>query len=180
MLVPYLFADPLRRERFAPLLAGEGLRVGVVWRGNPLHSNDADRSLPGLETLVPLWAIAGVRFFSLQKSPLELPPFPAGQPLLDLAPQLGDFADTAAALAGLDLLVTVDTSVAHLAGALGVPCWMLLPVYKSDWRWQKGQSDSPWYPSLRLFWQTQRGDWAGPVVEVAAALQDFLQARQIA
>lgn len=177
---PYLFADPQRHERFAPLLAGEGLRVGVVWRGNPLHSNDADRSLPGLETLAPLWAIAGVRFFSLQKSPLELPPLPAGQPLVDLGPQLGDFADTAAALVGLDLLVTVDTSVAHLAGALGVPCWVLLPAYKSDWRWQKGQSDSPWYPSLRLFWQTQRGDWAGPVAEVAAAVQDFLREGQVA
>jgi len=177
---PYLFADPQRHERFAPLLAGDGLRVGVVWRGNPLHSNDADRSLPGLETLAPLWAIAGVRFFSLQKSPLALPPFPADQPLLDLGPQLGDFADTAAALAGLDLLVTVDTSAAHLAGALGVPCWVLLPAYKSDWRWQKGRRDSPWYPSLRLFWQMQRGDWASPVAEVAAALQDFLRARQIA
>lgn len=169
---PYLFADPLRRANFEPLLAGEGWRVGVVWRGNPQHSNDSERSLPGLETLAPLWAIPGVRFFSLQKSPLTLPPMPAAQPLVDLGPLLGDFADTAAALAGLDLLVTVDTSIAHLAGALGLPCWVLLPCYKADWRWLHGRPDSPWYPSLRLFRQVRRGDWATPVAEVAAALQE--------
>ena len=125
--IPYLAAEPQRQARFAPSLAGAGLRVGLVWRGNPKHSNDAERSLPGLEVLAPLWAVSGVRFFSLQKSDAALPPLPAAQPLVDLAPLIGDFADTAALLSQLDLLISVDSSVAHLAGALGVPCWILLP-----------------------------------------------------
>jgi len=174
--IPYLAADPERQARFAPALAGEGLRVGLVWQGNPRHLNDAERSLPGLEVLASLWSLPGLRFFSLQKSELDLPR-PAGQPLVDLAPLIGDFADTAAILSQLDLLVTVDTSVAHLAGALGVPCWVLLPRYRTDWRWLLQRCDSPWYPTLRLFRQTQRNDWQGPVSAVRAALQDLLKAR---
>lgn len=168
--IPYLAAEPQRQARFAPSLAGAGLRVGLVWRGNPKHSNDAERSLPGLEVLAPLWAVSGVRFFSLQKSDAALPPLPAAQPLVDLAPLIGDFADTAALLSQLDLLISVDSSVAHLAGALGVPCWILLPAWKTDWRWLLGRSDTPWYPRSRLFRQPQRGDWATPVAEMAATL----------
>lgn len=171
--VPYLAPEPARLARLAPYLAGKGLKVGVVWRGNPGHSNDSERSLPGLEALAPLWAVDGLRFFGLQKSPLPLPPPPPGQPLVDLAPAIGDFADTAAALVQLDLLIAVDTSTAHLAGALGVPCWVLLPRYKTDWRWLLGRADSPWYPSLRLFRQARRGDWAAPVAELAGALAEW-------
>lgn len=171
--VPYLFADPQRQAALAPRLASRAQqsikRVGVVWRGNPGHSNDADRSLPGLHTLAPLWAVDGVRFFSLQigaQASMQL----AGQPLVDLAPAIVTLADSAALLSQLDLLISVDTSMAHLAGALGVPCWILLPRYKTDWRWLQGRSDSPWYPSVRLFRQQGRGDWRAPVDELAAAL----------
>lgn len=169
--VPYLFADPARVAVHAPLLAGDGLRVGIVWRGNPQHPNDGDRSLPGLDVLAPLWSIAGVRFFSLQKSDDPLPAAPSGLPLVDLAPAIGDFSDTAALLSQLDLLITVDSAVAHLAGALGVPCWILLPHFKTDWRWLRARSDSPWYPKTRLFRQPRRGDWETPVAELAIALQ---------
>ena len=167
---PYLFSDPLRVARYSSLLAGEGLRVGLVWRGNPKHINDADRSLPDLKVLAPLWSVAGVRFFSLQKSEICLPAAPLEQPLSDLGPLLDDFADTAAILSQLDLLIAVDTSVAHLAGALGLPCWLLLPCYKTDWRWLHGRDDSPWYPKHRLFRQQERGAWAMPVEDMRQAL----------
>jgi hypothetical protein len=165
--VPYLHPDPARLARLAPLLAGDGLKVGLVWRGNPLHSNDAERSLPGLDALAPLWTIPGVRFFSLQKDAGTLPP---GLPLTDLAPAIGDFADSAALIRQLDLLISIDSAPAHLAGALGVPCWLLLPAWKADWRWQHERYDSPWYPGMRLFRQTQRGDWSGTVSRMADAL----------
>jgi Flp pilus assembly protein TadD len=171
--VPYLSADPARVAAHAPLLAGDGLRVGVVWRGNPQHPNDGDRSLPGLEVLAPLWSVAGARFFSLQKSDAPLSAVPAGLPLIDLAPAIDDFSDTAALLCQLDLLISVDSAVAHLAGALGVPCWILLPHFKTDWRWLRGRSDSPWYPKTRLFRQPRRGDWETPVAELAMALRQF-------
>lgn len=176
---PYLSPDPLRLAGMAPRLAGAGLRVGLVWRGNPKHSNDAERSLPGLEVLAPLWEIAGVHFFSLQKSAESLV-VPANQPLTDLGPAIGDFADTAAILCQLDLLIAVDTSVAHLAGALGVPCWLLLPCYKTDWRWLLERRDSPWYPSLRLFRQVRRGDWQAPVAALAEELRRFRDAARVA
>jgi len=174
---PYLHADPQRVRRLAPLLDATGddgaLRVGLVWRGNPNHSNDEARSLPALDSLAPLWTVPGVRFFSLLKSRQPLPPAPQALPLVDLAPYLGDFADTAALLAGLDLLISVDTSVAHLAGALGRPCWVLLPARKTDWRWLHARTDSPWYPTMRLFRQLQHGDWHTPVAALAAALEQL-------
>ena len=171
--IPYLFADPARVAAHTPLLAGDGLRVGIVWRGNPQHLNDGDRSLPGLDVLAPLWSVAGTRFFSLQKSDAPLPAPPIGLPLIDLAPAIDDFADTAALLSQLDLLISIDSATAHLAGALGVPCWILLPHFKTDWRWLRGRSDSPWYPKTRLFRQPRRGDWETPVAELAIALQRF-------
>lgn len=171
--VPYLFADPARVAAHAPLLAGDGLRIGIVWRGNPRHLNDGDRSLPGLDVLAPLWSVAGARFFSLQKSDDPLPAIPRGLALVDLAPGIGDFSDTAALLSQLDLLISVDTAIAHLAGALGVPCWILLPYFKTDWRWLRGRSDSPWYPKTRLFRQPKRGDWDTPVGELAIALHEY-------
>ena len=163
--VPYL-ASP---SGSAPLPATGCLRVGLVWRGNPRHSNDRERSLPGLETLQALRALAGVEFYSLQLG-AEAAVWPDGEPLPDLVAGIGDFADTAVRLQQLDLLVSVDTALAHLAGALGRPCWLLLPHYKCDWRWLEEREDSPWYPSLRLFQQPRRGDWATPVAMMAAAL----------
>lgn len=174
--LPYLHADPKRIAKWAPSLPASGLRVGLVWKGSPQHENDADRSLPHLEALTHLGAMAGVRFVSLQKGAGEAEAAhpPAGLPLLDLGSRMADFADAAAIVAGLDLVICVDTAVAHLAGALGKPCWVLLPDYKTDWRWLTGRSDSPWYPgTLRLFRQKTAGDWAKVVTEVGTALERF-------
>jgi hypothetical protein len=176
---PYLHADPTRvahwRRRLASPAAGRGgLRVGLVWRGNPKHESDDDRSMPGLATLAPLGLVAGVRLFSLQAGAggadaLDPPP---GLGLEPLGAPLGDFAETAAIVVNLDLVIAVDTSIVHLAGALGVPAWVLLGAYKPDWRWLDGRDDTPWYPGrMRIFRQTRAGDWAAPIAQVVRALR---------
>ena len=169
--IPYLSPSPELRRHWREKLPRQGLRVGLAWKGNPNFENDADRSLPSLMTLAPLSAVSA-HFVSLQKGPGEeeaLHP-PTGMSLHAIGPQLSDFADTAAVIANLDLVISVDTAVAHLAGALGKPCWLLLPDYRCDWRWMSDRSDSPWYPSMRLFRQSPGGGWAPVVAEVAAAL----------
>jgi Flp pilus assembly protein TadD len=171
--LPYLYAAPERVAKWASLIPAEGLRVGLVWKGNPNFENDADRSLPTLDILAPLWAVQGMRFISLQKGAGadEAAHPPPNQPLLDIGPALEDFADTAAAIMNLDLVICVDTAVAHLSGALNKPCWLLLPAYKPDWRWLTGRADTPWYPGvMRLFRQTTMGDWGAVVAKVAGAL----------
>jgi tetratricopeptide (TPR) repeat protein len=163
---PYLAADPARvaawRERLGP-----GFKVGLVWQGHRLHRNDRNRSLPA-RALAPLLAVPGVSAFSLQKEPGpdDLAKLPG---ITDLAAELTDFGETAAAVTALDLVVAVDTSVAHLAGALGRPVWVALP-FAPDWRWLMGRADSPWYGSARLFRQGARGAWDGPVAAMRAAL----------
>ena len=129
-------------------------RIGVVWAGNPGHKRDGERSLTA-STLAPLAALPGVAWFSFQLGTRDLPPLPN---LISLAPLLSDFSDTAYALSGMDLVITVDTALAHLAGALGIPTLLLL-AFQPDWRWMLDREDSPWYPSLRLYRQTTRGDW---------------------
>lgn len=178
-VVPYLHAQPELAARWRALLPQQGLRVGLAWRGNPNFENDVDRSLPSLMTLAPLAAAVGVHFVSLQKGPSEAEAFnpPAGMPLHPLGPQLADFADTAAVIANLDLVISVDSAVAHLAGAMGKPCWLLLPDYRCDWRWMAQGEDTPWYPSMRLFRQPRGGGWGAVITEVAAALAE-LQALQ--
>jgi hypothetical protein len=175
--IPYLRASPERIQKWQALLPSGGVRVGLVWRGSPAFENDADRSLPGLEVLLPLGGVKGVQFISLQKGAGEdqaLHP-PAGLPLLHLGSRIEDFADTAAIVAGLDLVICVDTAVAHLAGALGKPCWVLLPAYKTDWRWLNDRTDSPWYPGrMRLFRQTTAGNWTDVVAELKTALAQFV------
>ena len=174
--IPYLRAPASRIEKWAALLPQDGLRVGLVWKGNPQFENDADRSLPSLEVLAPLWKVAGVNFISLQKGAGEdeAAQPPGGLSLVNLGPQLEDFADTAAVVTGLDLVICVDTAIAHLTGALGKPCWVLLPEYKPDWRWLTDRTDSPWYPgTMRLFCQSVMGDWTSVVAEVVAALETF-------
>jgi Flp pilus assembly protein TadD len=171
--IPYLQAEARRVEKWAALLPKDGLRVGLVWKGNPLFDNDADRSLPSLDVLAPLGKAAGVNFISLQKGEGEDEAIqtPGGLHLIHLGSQLTDFADTAAVIANLDLVICVDTAVAHLAGALGKPCWVLLPDYKTDWRWMADRTDTPWYPgTMRLFRQPTMGDWNSVVVEVVDAL----------
>jgi thioredoxin-like negative regulator of GroEL len=168
--LPYLTPDPARAARLAPLLAAApgAWKVGVVWKGNPRFENDAARSLPGLAPLAPLFRVPGIRWFSLQKGPDE---GAVAEGMTDLAPAIGDFADTAALVAGLDLVITVDTACAHLAGALGKPCWVLLPAWMPDWRWLEHRADTPWYPhAMRLFRQRRDGAWDEVIGEVAAAL----------
>jgi hypothetical protein len=164
---PYLQAEPaavarwqLRLHQALPTAA---LRIGLVWKGNPAFENDDERSLPSIDVLAPLAALPGVQFVSLQKGAGEDEARRAPV-ALHLGGEIGSFADTAAIVQALDLVICVDTAVAHLAGALGKPCWVLLPQQMTDWRWLTGRGDSPWYPgALRLFRQARRGDWA-PVI----------------
>lgn len=147
--------------------------IGLVWAGSPTHRNDAQRSLPSLDLLQSLAALPNLRWISLQKGPREHDAAPAGMNLYRAGAELDDFADTAALIAELDLVITVDTAVAHLAGAMGKPVWVLLPWLGLDWRWLLDRDDSPWYPGvMRLFRQQHAGDWAGVVAQVAQALAD--------
>jgi Tfp pilus assembly protein PilF len=179
--IPYLFADPARvavwRERLGASLPAHTRRIGLAWIGRPTHPNDRRRSLP-LARLAPLGRVGGASFVSLQK---PLPPADAASVALfpglaDLSDALADFGETAAVIANLDLVITADTAVAHLAGALGKPVWILLPK-AADWRWLIERTDSPWYPTARLFRQNVPGAWEQAIAEVAAALAEVLGAR---
>ena len=143
-----------------------GLRVGLVWSGNPEHLRDRHRSLP-LTTLASLFALDGVTFYSLQKGPsaAQLDQIPIHQRPVDLAPYLTNFTHTAEAIRHLDLILTVDTAVCHLAGTLGTPVWILLP-HVADWRWLRNRTDNPWYPQARLFRQSTGGRWDNVVEHV--------------
>jgi hypothetical protein len=144
--------------------------------GNPNFQNDSDRSLPHLDTLAPLWRVPGMKFVSLQKGAgeAEVAERQELQPLAALGSQMQDFADAAAIVAQLDLVITVDTAMAHLAGALGKPCWLLLPWYMTDWRWGAEGTTSPWYPGvMRLFRQGPGGDWAPVIEDVRLALLEY-------
>jgi hypothetical protein len=170
--IPYLRPDSAAVARWDAVL-GDGLRVGLVWAGAArpelpeAHAVDQRRSMP-LREMAGLGHVAGLRLVSLQKGPAgqQTPPFD----LLDPTGLLGDFADTAALVAALDLVISVDTSTAHLAGALGKPVW-LLNRFDSCWRWMTDRADSPWYPSMRIFRQPYPGDWASVMAEVVAALR---------
>jgi Tfp pilus assembly protein PilF len=170
--VPYLRAEPdlvaCWGERLKSL---SGLRVGIVWAGSPTHGNDRNRSI-GLAPFARLAAIPGVSLVSIQKGPTEgqAADPPGGFPLLNLSPDIRDFADTAAIMANLDLVVCVDTSVAHLAGALGVPVWVMVP-FAPDWRWMLDREDSPWYPTMRLFRQDRPGAWDDAIDRLEHALR---------
>ncbi len=159
--------DPQWSKRLA---ARPGPLVGLAWRALAEKRGSARRSVP-LPDLAPLFARPDVSWVSLQKeyAPEDIP-LPG--PLLDASDGLGDFADTAALIACLDLVVTVDTAVAHLAGALGKPCWVMLPR-GNDWRWLTGRSDSPWYPTARLYRQNDSREWASVVEAVAQDLARF-------
>ncbi|WP_005034355.1 tetratricopeptide repeat protein [Holophaga foetida] len=175
--IPYLRALPDEIAAWRSRIPGSGLRVGLAWRGNPNFENDPHRSIPNLEMLSPLAAVAGVHFISLQKGvgEDEARHPPAGMALFDPSPWIEDFADTAALVTNLDLVISVDTAVAHLAGALGKPCWTLLPYYKTDARWLTDREDSPWYPgTMRLFRQVGMDTWPAVIEEVAKALRDLV------
>lgn len=163
--VPYLRAPAERLPRWRRELdAVPGRRIGVCWAGNPQHPNDRLRSLPVADVRLPV--APGERWISMQVG-AEPGSLPAGVEALPLS--VADFADTACAIACMDLVVCVDTSVAHLAGALGKPAWVLLPV-AADWRWKRDATHSSWYPTARLFRQPRRGDWKSVLDEVRRAL----------
>jgi tetratricopeptide (TPR) repeat protein len=165
---PYLALPPADPALDAP----EGhLKLGLAWAGSPGHHDDAARSIP-LEHLLPILDIPGITVFSLQvPMPTRDQPWVRSHPgLVDLAAQLSDFYDTAAVIAQLDLVISVDTAVAHLAGALGKPVWTFVP-HSPDWRWLLDRSETPWYPSMRLFRQTQRGSWQTAIELVTEELR---------
>jgi hypothetical protein len=175
--VPYLRVEPALVEEWGKRLrdaTGEsldlkaGLKVGLVWAGNA--KPDPARTA-GLAAFAPLAGIPGVTFVSLQMGPGSEEANNPGAPLrvIDFTSQIDDLADTAALIAHLDLVLTIDSAVAHLAGALGKPVWVLLP-FCPDWRWMRDRDDSPWYPTARLFRQSAPGDWRDPVARAAAAL----------
>jgi tetratricopeptide (TPR) repeat protein len=171
--VPYLAPDPkLTCEWQTRLGPPSGkLRVGLVWAGNLKQVSEPRRGI-GIEPCLPLFEIPNTSWFSLQVGPqaCEISKAPAGA-ITDLSGGLDDFADTAAAIANLDLVITSDTAVAHLAGAMNHPVWVMLR-YCPDWRWLLGRPDTPWYPSMRLFRQSQRDDWNAVAAEVCAALNE--------
>jgi hypothetical protein len=173
--IPYLAADHDLTEHWQKRLAGEGPKVGLVWQGSTHHQGDRYRSFR-LEELASHIAMPGVRFFSLQKgSGLDQLATVAGNlPLEDLGPDLHDFADTAAAVTQLDLLISCDSAPVHLAGALGVKTWV--PIHFSpDWRWLLGRDDSPWYPTLCLFRQATPGDWSEVFQRIAGELRKLVE-----
>lgn len=176
--IPYLHANPQLAREFAQHFASHSTskhsRVGLVWSGSPRHTRDRQRSIP-LAQLSVLTEIPGTTFYSLQKGPAakDLLAMPIDMNLVDLSTHLDDFSDTAAALTNLDLLITVDTAVAHLAGALGKPVWILL-THNPDWRWLLDREDSPWYPTARLFRQDTAGDWSPVIDRVHRELQQLL------
>ena len=169
--VPYLSVDMHRAADWRRLYAElpkKGTRIGLVWQGNPKHRNDRNRSLP-MGALGSLLDAPGSHFLGLQKGVGRVA-VPEG--VFDLSKLLTDFGETAAAVLSLDLVISVDTAVAHLAGALGKPVWTLLP-YAPDWRWLLHREDSPWYPTMRLFRQPMAGDWASVIGDVKRALAEL-------
>ena len=163
--MPYLRADEQLVRRWAERLAGDGgIRVGLAWAGNAAHRDDRRRSIPPA-CLRPLAEVPGATFHRLQVGGGDDAPFT----MRDHTAELRDFADTAALVEQLDLVITVDTAVAHLAAAAGKPTWVLLSRVP-DFRWTLDRDDSPWYPSVRLFRQAVAGDWSGPVARVAVEL----------
>ncbi len=181
--VPYLQTEEDFLERWREILGGtKKLRVGLVWGGNPAHRNDVRRSMP-IPLFASLFRLDGVLWYSLQKGEQEkeLVDFLAVSGnsgcLENLAPKLDSFEDTAAAIDLLDLVISVDTSVAHLAGALARPTWVLLP-FDADWRWMLERHDSPWYPTMSLFRQPSLGDWESVIAAVRDRLEGIVQEKR--
>ena len=171
---PYIHADRGLVELWADRIAATAPRarkVGLVWTGNPANLGNRERSVT-LQQLAPLAEVPGVSFFSLQKGAGERAQpgvVPEDMHFVDLTADVRDFSDTAALIANLDLVISIDTSVAHLAGAMDRPVWVLLP-FSADWRYHVGRSDNPWYPSMRLFRQESEGDWSAPLHKLSQAL----------
>jgi len=169
--VPYLYADPERTEHWRGELGKfPTFKIGIAWQGNPLNKNDRKRSFP-LTLFAPLAGIEGVQLFSLQKGAgtEQLDAAASRFPVTDLGSKLDDFLETAAVVQNLDLIITADTALGHLAGALGARVWVTLS-FAADWRWFRNRDDSPWYPTMRLFRQPQRGNWEEVFARIAEEL----------
>ncbi len=170
--VPYLAAPPDRVAAWRERLGNPDgrRRVGLVWAGRPDQRDDRRRSMR-FDQLAPLAEVKSARFFSLQKGPAagQAAAAPPGMDFVDWTRDLHDFADTAALIANLDLVISVDTSVAHLAGAMGKPVWVLLSSVPA-WHWMLNRTDCPWYPTMRLFRQATPGDWTGVVENLTRAM----------
>ena len=168
----YLFPDPVLAEQWKTRIGPtDGRRkIGLAWAGRATHTHDRQRTI-SLAQLAPLARHPAVTFYNLQKPEPHQPAIqsPAGMELIDLSSHFDDFAETAALISHLDLVITVDTAIAHLAGAMGKRVWVLLP-FVPDWRWMLNRETSPWYPSMRLFRQKYPGDWAGVIERVAREL----------
>jgi tetratricopeptide (TPR) repeat protein len=170
--VPYLKVTPEKIAAWRAKLNAPGFKVGLVWAGNPKNLNDFARSIPA-PLLEPLLSTPHVAFYSLQKGQSETYEF-RNDTVARLAPALTDLTQAAAAIEALDLLITVDTSLCHLAGALGRPVWLMIPV-QPDWRWLEQGDTSPWYPTMRIFRQTIRGKWEDVIESVADALEEIVK-----
>jgi len=177
--IPYLFPEQPLIEETRQRIRGAGLKVGLCWQGNRTYKHDASRSIP-LQELLPLFDISGITYFSLQKGEgsEDLHLLPSRYEVLDLGACLdngGDaFVETAAAMYHLDLVISSDTAIPHLAGALGIPVWVIL-AHTPEWRWMFDRDDSPWYPTMKLFRQRASGDWKGVIKSVGDKLYSLTQ-----
>ena len=173
--VPYLYSDPIKNRLWHSQMKGPGINVGLVWAGRTSHTNDHNRSIDPI-LFRALGRIEGIRLFGLQKGRAAEQPtgFTTNSQFINLGDKFEDFSDTAGAIDNLDLIISVDTAVAHLAGAMGKPVWLLLP-FVPDWRWLLDRTDSPWYPTTRIFRQTQSGDWQTVLEKVETQLQKHVQ-----
>ncbi len=170
---PYLKAEKGLALKWRTKMHSNNYRVGLVWAGNPKHEDDRNRSID-VTYFAPLLKIPEVTFYSLQKDTTDRGGINniEGINIINAGPELRNFADTAALISTLDLVISVDTAAAHLAGALGCPVWVLLP-YAPDWRWMMERDDTPWYPTMRLFRQERSGDWNGVIADVEEALRNM-------
>ncbi|HQU42168.1 MAG TPA: glycosyltransferase family 9 protein, partial [Pirellulales bacterium] len=176
-VVPYLNSDPQIVARWRDELSGVSeFKIGIAWQGSRTHRRDRGRSIP-LSYFAPLAAQSGVRLYSLQKNfgQEQLGEVSFGGRIIDLAPRLESFVDTAAVMENLDLVICCDTSVAHLAGALARPVWVAVATVP-DWRWLLDRDDTPWYPTMRLFRQHRRGDWHDVFARITSALAELIGA----
>ena len=176
--VPYLHADPVKIRYWRDRLAGPDFKVGIAWAGSPTHGNDRYRSCR-LRDFAPLVQIPGVRLYGLQKgnAAAQMHELAATLPVTNISEEFQDLTDTAAAVENLDLVISVDTCVLHLAGALGKPVWALLP-FAPEWRWMLNRPDSPWYPTMKLFRQQKWGRWDTVFLRVAEELRTIVEERK--
>jgi tetratricopeptide (TPR) repeat protein/ADP-heptose:LPS heptosyltransferase len=174
--MPYLYADPLHIEIVKRSLAViKGAKIGVCWKGNPKFPGDKHRS-PGLAVFQPIFKVLGAQFFTLQPDTREEFLAVAAPVGVDIGHEIGSdsFDEAAAIIMNMDLIISSDTSIAHLAAGLGKPTWLVLP-FVADWRWLTEHGDSPWYPTMRLFRQSERGHWSAVIDQVVVALEDWIK-----